>query len=90
MPPGQPLLGRPLVADADIGVATANIDLAAGGDQFNAEAVRRRPDLGDMAGDEGRGPRPCRNAHHALADGPVFPTPQREHGRLDFLGAQQG
>ncbi len=73
---GQPLFGGALVANADIGMAAADIDLVAGGDQFQREAIARGPDAGNVAGEKGRGPGTGRYPHHPLADGAVLPALQ--------------
>ena len=41
-------LGRPLAAYADIGVASADIDLLIGGDELDAERIGGGPELLDM------------------------------------------
>ncbi|MER9243281.1 hypothetical protein [Mesorhizobium sp. M0633] len=62
---GQPLLGRALAADADVGGTATDVDPVGGGDELHPCAVIDRPDLADMGGNEGRGPWPGRDADNA-------------------------
>src|SRR5690606_35141307 len=70
----EPLFGGALVADADIGVAPADIDLVVGGDQFEPEAVFDAPEFADVAGKKRRGPGAGGDPHDAFADGAILPA----------------
>ncbi len=83
------MFGRALVADADIGIAAADIDLVVGGDQFEPEAVFDAPELADVAGQKRRGPGAGGDPDDSLTDGAILPALERQHGGFDVLGASE-
>ncbi|MER9714274.1 hypothetical protein NKJ13_29355 [Mesorhizobium sp. M0174] len=86
---GQPLLGRTLAADADVGGTVADVDPLGRGDKLHPYAVIDRPDLADMGGNEGRRPWPGRDADNAVGQVSLAPAGQRLHCCLDVFGAPQ-
>ena len=89
LPASQPLFGRALAADADVGGTATDVDPLGGGDKLDPYAVIDRPDFADMGRNEGRGPWPGRDADDAVWQVSLAPAGQRLHCCLDVFGAPQ-